>query len=62
MVEPNPEMISLILELDRHAVVLPNCLGISRRVEETEFDGAEAFGGIINKGKMILLINSTLRT
>ena len=48
LVEPNPILVSMLLEKKRNAYILPYCLSPVKAPVVVEFDAAGNIGGIIN--------------
>ena len=56
LVEPNPTLVSMLIEKKRNTYILPYCLSPIKAPVVVEFDAAGNLGGIINTayGKRIL--------
>ena len=52
LVEPNPDMLKLLLSKHRNAWIFPHCLSTSKQVEMVHFDASNYNSGIILEGKI----------
>ena len=52
LVEPNPDMLKLLLSKHRNAWIFPHCLSTSNQVETVNFDASNYNSGIILEGKI----------
>ena len=52
LVEPNPDMLKLLLSKHRNAWIFPHCLSTSNHVEMVNFDASNYNSGIILEGKI----------
>ena len=52
LVEPNPDLLKLLLSKHRNSWILPHCLSTTPYVEVVDFDASMYNGGIILEGKI----------